>query len=276
MGRSRIRTGWAAGLLAFPLVLSGAPAALARSPEPSMAMASMEPMGSMPDWSVALSGLEPGASVTDNQVTVDVAPSGYAFSCADAGKPNLEGVGHYHVILDGALVNMFCTPSAIISLQNVAPGTHTLMAVPAMDDHEEIAAGAASVDFAYAPTNPLPEITAAATTTAPTISIVSPAPGTEVSGDFSVQVAVTDFTLSDALFGKADVPGYGHWHLNVDSTSGPMMGMMTMLGMSGSDTFQASTKGLAPGPHTFFAIVVDNQHAPLMPEVVAQVELIVK
>ncbi len=55
-----------------------------------------------------------------------------------------------------------------------------------------------------------------------------------------------------------------------------MMGMMTMLGMSGSDTFEATTEGLPPGPHTFFAIVVDNQHAPLMPEVIAQVDLIVK
>ncbi len=239
-------------------------------------MDSMAPMGSLPAYSVTLSGLEPAATVTDNQVTVNVAPNGYTFSCEGAGKANIDGVAHYHTILDGALIDMECTPTMTISMQNVAPGPHTLIVVPALDDHEEIQAGAAMLDFTYAPTDPLPEITAAATTAAPTISIVSPAPGTEVSGDFTVTVAVTDYTLSEDLFGKANVPGYGHWHLNVDSTTGPMMGMTTMLGMSGSDTFQASTHGLTPGPHTFFAILVDNQHAPLMPEVIAQVDLVVK
>jgi len=277
MGTAHIRSRALGALVALPLVFVGASASLAQSPEASMhPMDSMAPMGPLPDYSVTLSGLEPGATVTDNQVSVSVAPNGYTFSCADAGKANVDGVGHYHTILDGALVDMECTPIATISMQNVAPGPHSLIVVPALDDHEEIQAGAAMVDFTYAPTDPLPEITAAATTAAPTITIVSPAPGTEVSGDFTVTVAVTDYNLSEDLFGKTNVPGYGHWHLNVDSTTGPMMGMMTMLGMSGSDTFQASTQGLTPGPHTFFAILVDNQHAPLMPEVIAQVDLVVK
>ncbi len=191
-------------------------------------------------------------------------------------KPLTPGVGHYHTILDGMLIDMECQPTASISMQNVAPGSHTIIAVPALNDHEEVQAGAAMLAFDYEPTNPLPEITAAATTGTPAISIVSPAPGSEVSGDFTIQVAVTDFTLSQDLFGKANVPGHGHWHANVDTTSGPMMGMMTMLGMSGTDTFRASTKGLTPGPHTFFAILIDDQHAPLMPEVVASVDLVVK
>jgi len=258
-------------LSAVPLALAMSSAAVAQEPD-----ASMQPMGSMPPWAVTISGLEQGATITDNEVTFGVEPVGYTFSCADAGKPLVDGVGHYHTILDGALIDMECTPTTTISLQNVAPGEHTIIAVPAMNDHEEITAGAAMVTFDYQPTNPLPEIVAAPPAQTPTLSIVSPAPGTEVSGDFTVTVAVTDFTFSDALFGKPNLDGYGHWHLNVDSTTGPMMGMMTMLGMSGTDTFQASTQGLAPGPHTFFAIVVDNQHAPLMDVAIAPVELIVK
>ena len=54
------------------------------------------------------------------------------------------------------------------------------------------------------------------------------------------------------------------------------MGMATMLGMSGTDTFQASTKGLSPGKHTFFALLVDDQHAPLNPPVVAPIDLVVQ
>ena len=70
--------------------------------------------------------------------------------------------------------------------------------------------------------------------------------------------------------------GERHWASNVAAKAGPRMGMASMLGTSGPDTFQASTKGIPPGTHTFFAIVVDDQHTPLMPEVVAKVDLVVK
>lgn len=97
-----------------------------------------------------------------------------------------------------------------------------------------------------------------------------------MSGDFTVRVQISNLIVSDALFGKADLAGYGHWHLNVDSTTQGMMGMATMLGMSGSDSFQASTEGLSAGKHTFFALLVDDHHAPLNPPIAAQVELMVQ
>lgn len=49
-----------------------------------------------------------------------------------------------------------------------------------------------------------------------------------------------------------------------------------MLGMSCASTFQASTEGLKPGHHTFFALLVDDQHAPLMPEIADKVDLTVQ
>jgi len=227
-------------------------------------------------WKVAVTGLASGATVTDNAVTLNVAPTGYSFSCADAGKPNEPTIGHYHVELDHALVNMYCTPSATISMQNVDPGKHALTVIPATNSHDELMDAGVSVDFTYQPANPLPPISAASNAGTPAITIVSPAAGATVSGDFAVKVQISNFTVSDALFGKANLAGYGHWHLNVDSTTQGMMGMATMLGMSGTDTFLASTKGLSPGKHTFFALVVDDQHAPLNPPVVAQVELVVQ
>lgn len=273
MIHTNARARLAAGLLSLPLILVSGSAALAQSPMPSM---DHMDMGSMPPWSVTVTDLADGAVVTDNAVTFGVTTNGFTASCAAAGKALVPGVGHYHTILDGALIDMECTPTATISLQNVAPGPHTIIVVPAMNDHEEIQAGAAMVSFDYEPTSALPEITAAASEGAPGITIVSPAAGTEVSGDFTIEVAVTDLTLSEDLFGKPNVAGYGHWHANIDTTEGPMMGMMTMLGMSGTSTFQASTEGVPPGPHTFYAIVVDNQHVPLSPMVVASVDLVVR
>ena len=276
-----------AGLIAsFPLVFAACAGAATPTTAPSTApttapttapatSAPSAALGAAAAMAVTVAGLAPGAIVTANAVTISVAAAGYTLSCPDAGKANADGIGHYHVALDHALVNMYCTPTATISMQNVAPGPHTLTVLPAKNDHEEVKEGAVSVDFTYAPTSPLPTISGASAGT-PTIAFVSPAPGSTVSGDFTVTVKTSGITLANALFGKTNVPGYGHWHLNVDSTSGPMMGMATMMGMSGTDTFQGSTKGIAPGMHSFFAILVDNQHAPLMPEVVAQVDLVVK
>lgn len=218
-----------------------------------------------------------GTKITGNSVTLDVAHSGYTFSCDLAGKPVQAGEGHYHVLIDKSLVDMECTPQAVVSMQNVKPGTHTLTVVPAQDDHAEISANAVNVTIDYEPASPLPQITDVSPLGKPSITIVSPKPGDTVSGNFDVVVAVKNFNLSCDLYGKPDVAGYGHWHLNLDSTSGPMMGMGTMAGMSCLTTFHASTAGLKAGStHTLIATLMGNGHAPLEPLVNAQVEVKVK
>lgn len=218
-----------------------------------------------------------GSTITGNSLQLRVATSGYRASCALAGKPNQEGQGHYHVLLDKALVNMYCTGTAAISLQNVKPGRHTVTAVPAQNDHAEIEANAASIKFDYAPSRAVADVTSPAVTGTPTIKIVSPKAGATVSGSFDVVVQVTNFNLSCDLFGRPDVAGYGHWHLNLDSMTGPMMGMMTMAGMSCQTVFHASTAGLKPGStHALIALLAGNSHAPLMPTVADQVKVTVR
>ncbi len=91
-----------------------------------------------------------GSTITRNSLRLRVATSGYHASCALAGKPNQKGQGHYHVLLDKALVNMYCTGTAAVSLQNVKPGPHTLTVVPAQNDHAEIENNAASIKIDYA------------------------------------------------------------------------------------------------------------------------------
>ncbi len=216
-----------------------------------------------------------GAVITANSIDVKVAVTGFQLSCALAGKAPRAGFGHYHIELDHALVNMYCASPASISLQNVTPGQHTLTVLPALNNHEEVNAGKEEMTFTYQPASALPTITAASLGS-PSIKILSPQNGATVSGTFTIQVAFTNFNPSCDLLGKANLAGYGHWHVNVDSMSGPMMGMATMLGMSCAATFQASTQGLTPGHHTFFALLVDNQHAPLMPDVADKVDLIVQ
>jgi hypothetical protein len=237
----------------------------------------MLPMGAK-RMHVAIVSPAAGAKVTGNSVTVRVRVTGYTDTCALAGKHVMgmeaSATGHYHVLLDGALVNMYCTPAAVVSLQNVKPGMHTLTVVPALDDHAQVTANARSVTFDYAPVRPPPALTGGMTMGKPSITIVSPQPGATVSGTFTVQVRIKDYRSSCALFGKANLHGWGHWHLNLDTATGGMMGMGGMLGMSCTNTIHASTAGLRPGStHTLIALLVDNLHVPLMPLVASEVKV---
>ena len=210
---------------------------------------------------VAVASPRPGKVVRSNAVPFDARLSNFDVDCRFAGTPNRAGVGHYHVELDGALVNMFCTDRDRVSLQNVAAGKHTLTFLAAENDHADDMKSAKKLSFTYKPSKPLPAIKAEHKGR-PSIRILSPKPGTMVHGGFDLTVRAKNFEFSCALYGKPDVAGYGHWHINVDSTSKGMMGMGTMLGMSCARTFHVSLAGIKPGPHTFFAILEDNQHAP--------------
>src|SRR5262249_37940626 len=152
---------------------------------------------------------------------------------------------------------MYCTPEATVSLQNVKPGLHHLEVVPALNDHAEVMSGGQQLSFDYEPTSPLPDITDTANPGKPTIEIVSPENGATLSGPFDVVIRTTNWHNSCGLLGKPDVAGYGHWHVNVDTTNGGMMGMATMLGMSCTTVLHTSTIGLLAGSHhTLIALLV--------------------
>jgi hypothetical protein len=249
-----------------------APSAPASQPTTESSMAGGgEEMMPLPagaeNMKVAITSPATGTKVTDNAVTLKVAATGYQMTCDLAGKPELNvTTGHYHVLIDKSLVNMYCTPDAKVSLQNVKPGMHTLAVAPALNDHAEVLQNEQMITIDYQPTKPLPDITDATTAAKPAIKIMSPKPGETVKGAFNVVVDVSNFNLSCDLYGKPGVAGYGHWHVNADSSTGPMMGMGTMFGMSCERVFHATTEGLKSGEkHSVIAILVDNGHAPLMP-----------
>jgi hypothetical protein len=221
-----------------------------------------------------------GVKVTSNSLAVNVKMTGFTPRCDLAGKFDQVATGHYHLLLDKELVNMFCTPDASVSMQNVRPGMHSLEVLPALNEHDEVMKNGQTIKFDYKPTSPLPVVTGESKAGTPSIQILSPHAGDVVTGSFDVKVKITGFESSCDLFGKPDVAGYGHWHANLDSTTGAMMGMAGkngkggMLGMSCTDTFRASTAGLAAGEtHTIYALLVGNAHAPLQPAVQDKVDV---
>ncbi len=254
-----------------------APTATPKAAETPMATQAMAMQPGAENMKVAITAPADGTVVTENSVTLQVQTSGFQDTCDGAGKPTKEGVGHYHVEIDKSLVNMFCTPQATISMQNVKPGKHTLTVIPAQNDHGEIVTNEAAVTIDYEPSSALPAISDATFPGKPTIKIMEPKNGDTVSGSFDVKVQVTNFNLTCDLMGKPAVAGYGHWHLNLDSTTQGMMGMGTMAGMSCEQVLHASTAGLDPGStHTLIALLLDNGHAPLMPEISDKVEVHIK
>jgi hypothetical protein len=211
---------------------------------------------------VRVLGPTPQRTIRSNAVATDVAITHFRLNCALAGTANRKGVGHYHIELDHVLINMFCAKKTSVSMLNVAPGKHTLIFLPAANDHAEDKKVEKKVSFVYKPSRALPRATPLSFPDKPSIRIVSPKNGATVRGGFELSVAVKNFRLSCALYGKANVRGYGHWHANVDTTKLGMMGMGTMLGMSCAKTFHVSLAGIKPGKHRFFAILEDNIHAP--------------
>jgi hypothetical protein len=281
MNRGSFRISLLLVAIAFIAAACGSSAATSTSspastPKPTQTMPMMHLPAYAQNMKVLITSPASGTKVTGNSVTLSVQASGYTATCELAGKADQAGSGHYHILLDKALVNMYCTPTATISLQNVAPGMHTLTAVPTLNDHTEIDENGNSITIDYEPTHPLSTITGATFAGAPTITILSPKNGATVSGTFDVVVKVTNYNLSCNLMGKPDVTRYGHWHLNLDSMSGPMMGMGTMLGMDCTTVFQATTQGLKSGQtHTLIALLTDNGHAPLNPPVASEVMVMI-
>jgi len=240
-----------------------APVAAALIGLTTVALAVAAPSGMTVDTGARVRVLAPApqATIRGNTVSTAVSITNFRLNCALAGTANRSGVGHYHIELDHALVNMFCGKRVPISMLNFAPGKHTLIFVPAANDHAEDKKAEKKVSFVYKPSHALPRATPL-NLGKPSVRIVSPRNGATVRGGFDLTVAVRNFRLSCALYGKARVRGYGHWHANVDTTTKGMMGMGTMLGMSCAKTFHVSLAGIKPGKHRFFAILEDNLHAP--------------
>jgi hypothetical protein len=243
------------------------------SPTPE-ATPSRTGMPALPPWAYQLQVriLSPAdhTRLRGSTLRLKLAFGGYMPDCLLAGTPAMKRSGLFEVLLDGVLVDAFCSPTVDLSMQNVRPGAHTVTVVPALNDHAPVDRNATSLHFDYQPTTPLPWI-GPAQLGPPTLKILAPAAGTEVHGLFTIAVAVNDFQLSCSLRGKANVPGYGSWGVNLDTLNGPGAGMATRAAISCASTVTLSTAGMTPGQHVLIAYLADDRAQPVLPLVGDQV-----
>ena len=253
------------GLLAGAIATSG-----------GVALAATSTGGGLQTGNVSLKVLAP----TPNQVVrgpflnLRVLARGYKLDAYYAGTPVQAYIGHYHEILDGKLVDM--TPLQgptrdTISMVGVTRGKHVLTLVPARNDHSMVMSKAVMIPFRYeGPYRPQP---AGYTGTGkPSITIISPKASSTVQGiSFNMTARVSNFVFCQDCFAKRLVAGEGHWHIFADKVN-----MAHMLTMAGGTTQTVPIKGLTRGWHTFYALLVDNHHMPIMPMTMASVRLLVQ
>jgi hypothetical protein len=92
--------------------------------------------GNRPSTAATLSFVSPrpGEVLASDTVTVRVRLDGGRLSPTTTATPG-EDSGHLHLLLDGDLVSMPTTLGTPISIGDLSPGTHTLMAEYVAADH---------------------------------------------------------------------------------------------------------------------------------------------
>ena len=113
----------------------------------------------------------------------------------------------------------------------------------------------------------------------PQIIIMEPTENAELSaGDVNISVEVGNFNIVN-MFGKANVAGEGHIHYYMDAKV-PVTPDKPALSAPGTYAPVANTtyawKNVSPGMHNFSVQLVNNDHTPLIPIVMDQVNVTVK
>ncbi|HWQ29182.1 MAG TPA: DUF4399 domain-containing protein [Dehalococcoidia bacterium] len=114
----------------------------------------------------------------------------------------------------------------------------------------------------------------------PSVTIVEPADGATVpAGDVTVTVEVSNFEVVDRLNAPA-APGEGHVHFYMDVADLPTTPGQPAVSAQGTYHASATTTytwpDVPPGEHTFAVQLVNNDHTPLEPPVVAEVTVTVQ
>lgn len=208
-------------------------------------------------------------------VTVSVEVSN--FNLVDKlGQPNVSGEGHIHYFMD---VNPPITPGKPATTapgtyvattdtshvwNNVVGGKHTFSVELVNNDHTPLSPPVvAEVEVTVLPEIGPPKIVI----TEPKDSAIMPA------GDITVSVQVANFNLVDKL-GQAIAPREGHIHyfLDVEAPTIPGKPATTVPGTFVATSETSYTwKSIGSGAHILSVELVNNDHTPLEPPVVARV-----
>lgn len=209
-----------------------------------------------------------GDVVESDDIDLELDVKNFTLDAAQIGSPDVDGVGHVHVLLDGAtigqLTGFYAETSITISGLGVDAGKHSLAVMLSANAHGSLTETLQQVEFEYKPMTPRP-LPAAEDLGQPGITLASPADGDSVDAVFPVELTSTNFHASADLEGKPNVPGYGHYHVFIDKDmSAEAMKNMTLDGlllMPGEDSFDLDLSAWGSGEHTVWIGPAQNDHS---------------
>jgi uncharacterized cupredoxin-like copper-binding protein len=208
-----------------------------------------------------------GAAITSTDIAVQVKISNFTVDCAQLGRPDQAGVGQILALVDGTtiaqLTNFYCSDTFTIPGDGLAPGEHTIAVVLASNTHVPDMDTAQVVKINYQPALAVP-LPAANDSGAPAITLVSPLEGATVPPVFDVQVRPTNLTVTSGLEGKANVAGYGHYHVWVDAAEMPKS-LANLVLMPGTNGFTLNLTAWGEGRHTIRIEAAQDDHSMYAP-----------
>ena len=227
-----------------------------------------------PAPSVTVTSPSEGAEVQGPSVTISVSVSN--FNLVDKlGQPNVAGEGHIHYFMD---VDPPTTPGVPAV---TAPGTYA-PTVATSYTWTNVTNGSHmfSVELINNDHTPLepPAVAFVNVTVGPHVSITGPVESATVVGpNVTISIQVASFNLVNKL-GQPNLLGEGHVHyfMDVDPPTTPGVPAVTAPGTY-APTIETSYTwtNVTPGSHMFSVELVNNDHTPLVPPVVAFVNVTV-
>ena len=276
----------ALGTAALSLVAAGCGSSSSSSANTTGAGASTA--ATTPAGSPAITIVSPadGASVSQ-PVTLKADLTDFQINAADVGMPPKAGEGHLHWEMDGGKYDLpkYSGPNGqlavklgvqgkyspsvtpTITYKNLPAGKHTVEVYLANNDHSEVGPKA-EASFT---------VSGGGGAASPSVSFVSPAKGSSLSGAVSAKVKLSGFTLSPSTVGKPPKAGQGHLHFEMDGGkydlpkySGANGDLAVKLGVQGkyspSVTPTITYTSLPAGKHTLVVYLANNDHSEAGPK----------
>ena len=204
-----------------------------------------------------------GSAITTNDIIVQVEISNFTVDCSQLGRPDQDGVGQILAFVDGStiaqLTSFYCGDTFVIPGSGLTPGEHQIAIVLASNTHVPNMDTAQAITIDFQPVQPVP-LPVANDQGAPAITLVSPLDGATVPSVFDVQVQTTNFVPAYGLEGKANVLGYGHYHVWVDAPDMPSS-LANLVLMPGTNAFTLDLSAWGPGEHQIRIETGQNDHS---------------
>jgi uncharacterized cupredoxin-like copper-binding protein len=208
-----------------------------------------------------------GATITSNDIVVQVKVENFTVDCSQLGRPDQDGVGQILALVDGTtvaqLTNFYCSDTFTVPGAGITPGSHQLAIALASNTHVPMMETAQVVTIDFQPVQPVP-LPVAYNAGAAALTLVSPLDGATVPPTFTVQVQPTNFIAAESLEGKANVAGYGHYHVWVDAPEMPTS-LANLVLMPGTNAFTLNLSAWGEGAHTIRIEPAENNHAMVDP-----------